>query len=254
LIKILLHLTLLIIQSRSNTPSVMSSPNINSSSGSDATDQAGDVNKPKTASSGLRPLHRRYIRKPIESTKFRQDHRQRLPYVFSRFIGYRPPKTEAPYDPLPFPPFTWLTKIPVKLEVWIFGWIGAFGGILLIEAIMSASTDFRDVYTAPIIVTSFGASAVLLFGVIESPLAQPRNLVLGHFVSTLVGVCITRLFDRNPHYQSELGNTAFHPSPFVNGGLSMATALLAQEMIGAVHPLYASLIPFLFLFAILTNH
>ena len=57
---------------------------------------------------------------------------------------------------------------------------------------MSASTAFR-VYIAPIIVTSFGASAVLLFGVIESPLAQPRNFVLGHFVSALVGVCIRRL-------------------------------------------------------------
>lgn len=101
---------------------------------------------------------------------------------------------------------------------------------------MSTSTAFRDVYSAPIIVTSFGASAVLLFGVIELPLAQPRNFVLGHFVSALVGVSISRLFARNPHYQSELDKTAFHPSPFVNGVLSMATSLLAQLMIAAVHP------------------
>ena len=242
------------VYSRTNAQSVMSSPGTNSSPTSDATDQAGDVKKSKTASSALRSLHCQVLRKPIESAKFRQDHRYRLPNVVSRFIGYRPPKTEPPYDPLPFPPFSWLTKIPVKLEVWIFGWTGAFGGILLIEAIMSASTAFRDVYTAPVIITSFGASAVLLFGVIESPLAQPRNFMLGHFVSALVGVCITRLFDRNPRYQSELGNTAFHPSPFVNGGLSMATALLAQEMIGALHPPYAYLIPSLFLFTMLTNN
>ena len=103
---------------------------------------------------------------------------------------------------------------------------------------MSASTAFRKVYTAPIIVTSFGASAELLFGVTESPLAQPRNFVLGHFVFALVGVCVTRLFARNPRYQSELGNMAFHASPFVNGGLPVATSFLAQEMIGAVHPPY----------------
>ena len=216
----------------------MSSQDISTSSGSDPNEKAGVVNKSDTEPSRLRSLHRQYIRRPIESTRFRQDHRSRLPSVISRFVGFRPPKTEPPYDPLPFPPFTWLTKIPVRLEVWIFGWVGAFGGILLIEAIMSASTAFRDVYTAPIIVSSFGASAVLLFGVIESPLAQARNFVLGHFVSALVGVCITRLFARNPRYQSELGNTAFHASPFVNGGLSMATSLLAQEMIGAVHPPY----------------
>ena len=104
---------------------------------------------------------------------------------------------------------------------------------------MSASTAFRDVYTAPIIVTSFGASAMLLFGVIESPLAQPRNFVLGHFVSALVGLCITRLFARNLRYHSELGNTAFRACiAFLNGGLSTATSLLAQEMIGAIHPPY----------------
>lgn len=222
----------------------MPSRTSNTSSGTDTTGQAGIVEKPGLGPgpSRLRSLHRRYIRKPLQRAKFRQDHRFRLPYVISRFIGYRPPKTEPPYDPLPFPPFTWLTRIPVRLEVWIFGWVGAFGGILLIEAIMSASTAFRDVYTAPIIVTSFGASAVLLFGVIESPLAQPRNFVLGHFVSALVGVAITRLFARNPHYHLELDNTTFHASPFVNGGLSMATSLLAQLMIGAVHPPYVYLI------------
>ena len=216
----------------------MSSTDIDTSSGSNTTEETGIAEKPEPGSSRLRSLHHHYVRRRLQSAKFRQDHRSRLPSVISRFIGYRPPTIEPPYDPLPFPPFTWLTRIPVKLEVWIFAWVGAFGGILLIEAIMSASTAFRDVYTAPIIVTSFGASAVLLFGVIESPLAQPRNFVLGHFVSALVGVCITRLFARNPRYQSELGNTAFHASPFVNGGLSMATSLLGQLMIGAVHPPY----------------
>jgi CBS-domain-containing membrane protein len=66
--------------------------------------------------------------------------------------------------------------------------------MLLIEAIMSTSTAFRNVYHAPIIITSFGASAVLLFSVIESPLSQPRNFVFGHFVSSLLGTAITRLF------------------------------------------------------------
>ncbi|ADV22188.1 HPP family protein [Cryptococcus gattii E566] len=113
---------------------------------------------------------------------------------------------------------------------------GAFGGILLIEAIMSTSTAFRDVYSSPIIITSFGASAVLLFGVIESPLAQPRNFIGGQFVSALVGTAITRLWVLNPRYQDYLDNTAFHGSTFVNGGLCMATALLAMVVLGMVHP------------------
>jgi CBS-domain-containing membrane protein len=172
----------------------------------------------------------------LERLKFKKDYRGRLPVVISRFLGYRPPEASAPFDPLPFPPFIWLHKIPIKYELWLFAWVGAFGGILLIEAIMSTSTAFRDIYHTPTIVTSFGASAVLLFGAIEAPLAQPRNFVLGHFVSSLIGTAITRLFVLNRQYQGYLDNSEFHVSTFINGGLSMATSLLGQLVIGAVHP------------------
>ena len=77
---------------------------------------------------------------------------------------------------------------------------------------------------------------MLVFGVIESPLAQPRNVVLGHFVSALIGTAITRLFVLNARYMGYLDNSAFHGTTFINGGLSMATSLLGQQMIGAVHP------------------
>ena len=180
----------------------------------------------------------------LQRLKFRQDYRSRLPLIISRFTGYRPPNANPPYDPLPFPPFTWLAKLPLHYEVWLLAWIGAFGGILLIEAIMSTSTAFREIYHTPTIITSFGASAVLLFGVIESPVAQPRNFVLGHFISALVGTCITRLFVLNRQYQGYLDNARFHPSTFINGGLSMATSLLAMLVTGTAHPPYVAY-PFL---------
>jgi hypothetical protein len=172
----------------------------------------------------------------FHSFKFKEDYRSRLPTQISRFIGYRDPNATAPYDPLPFPPFTWLEKIPLRVEVWLFAWIGSFGAILLIEAIMSTSTVFREVYRDPLIITSFGASSVLLFGVVESPFSQPRSLVVGHFISALVGVCSTRLFALNPNYKGYLENKDFHGTTFINGGLTTATALLAQLMLGAVHP------------------
>lgn len=171
----------------------------------------------------------------MERFKFREDYRARLPGNISRFTGYKRPGTELPYDPLPFPPFSLLRHIPMDLEVCIFTWIGSFGGILLIEAIMTNGA-FNSVYKSPIIVTSFGASAVLLFCAIESPLAQPRNFVLGHFVSALVGTCITRLFVLNPHYRLSLDEGGFHANTFVNGGISMATSALAQFLIKSVHP------------------
>lgn len=172
----------------------------------------------------------------MEMFKFREDYRARLPPNIARFTGYRPIDAEPPYDPIP--PLRWLNRIPLKYEIWCTAWIGAFGGILLIEAIMSSSTAFRDVYHTPTIITSFGASAVLLFGVIESPVAQPRNFVFGHFISALVGTCITRLFVLNASYQGYLENHTFHPSTFINGGLSMATSLLAMLITGTAHPPY----------------
>ena len=47
------------------------------------------------------------------------------------------------------------------------------------------------------IIGSFGASAVLIYGAIKSPLAQPRNLLGGHILSALVGVTAFKLL--TPH-------------------------------------------------------
>jgi CBS-domain-containing membrane protein len=50
----------------------------------------------------------------------------------------------------------------------------------------------------PLLIGSFGASAVLLFGANDSPLAQPRNLVGGHLVSATVAVTVVALFGSTP--------------------------------------------------------
>lgn len=43
------------------------------------------------------------------------------------------------------------------------------------------------------LIGSFGASSVLVYGAIQSPLAQPRNLIGGHIVSAIVGVTIYKI-------------------------------------------------------------
>jgi len=50
----------------------------------------------------------------------------------------------------------------------------------------------------PLIVAPLGASCVLLFGYPASPLAQPRNLVLGNILGALVGVCMVNLLGHGP--------------------------------------------------------
>ena len=46
----------------------------------------------------------------------------------------------------------------------------------------------------PLILGSFGASCVLLFGFPDSPFSQPRNVVGGHFLASLVGLIALSLF------------------------------------------------------------
>ena len=50
-----------------------------------------------------------------------------------------------------------------------------------------------DLLDFPLLIGSFGASAVLLFGAADSPLAQPRNVIAGHVVSAVVAVCVVAL-------------------------------------------------------------
>lgn len=51
----------------------------------------------------------------------------------------------------------------------------------------------------PLLIGSFGASAVLLFGATDSPLSQPRNLVGGHLISAIVAVIVVALFGSTPY-------------------------------------------------------
>ena len=50
---------------------------------------------------------------------------------------------------------------------------------------------------APMMIGSFGASAVLLYAALEGPLSQPRNLIGGHVISALTAVTVYQLFGRD---------------------------------------------------------
>lgn len=80
------------------------------------------------------------------------------------------------------------TLIDFKENFWTF--LGAFFGIGVIAFIQGVYfTESDNLF----LIGSFGASSVLIYGVIQSPLAQPRNLVGGHLVSALTGVTIAQI-------------------------------------------------------------
>ena len=79
----------------------------------------------------------------------------------------------------------------VSLAEIAWSWLGAFLGIGFISFANYRVFEKIDLL---MIVGSFGASAVLIYGAVKSPLAQPRNLLGGHVLSALVGVACQQLF------------------------------------------------------------
>lgn len=84
------------------------------------------------------------------------------------------------------------TKSPpgVSISEIFWSWVGSFIGIAAVAFINYTIVDKSDLV---MIIGSFGASAVLIYGAVRSPLAQPRNLIGGHVISAVIGVTAYKL-------------------------------------------------------------
>jgi len=134
----------------------------------------------------------------------------RFPASISHWLGYRSSK----------PP-----KRP-EYVVWISSWIAAFCGLSVIMAVFGQAHYFIE-RKVPLLVASYAASAVLIYGAIDAPLAQPRALLGGHFIGGLIGVCVAKLFHLSPRFE-ELR--------WLSGSISCATAIVAMQITGTTHP------------------
>jgi CBS domain-containing membrane protein len=80
------------------------------------------------------------------------------------------------------------TLIDFKEHFWSF--LGSFIGIGVLAYVQSIHFSGND---AVYLIGSFGASSVLVYGIIQSPFSQPRNLVGGHVISAFLGVTVHKL-------------------------------------------------------------
>lgn len=70
--------------------------------------------------------------------------------------------------------------------------VGATIAIFLLAIVDSLQSEFV------LLMAPFGASAVLVFGIPNSPLAQPKNVILGHLLTAFIGVVFVILFPVEP--------------------------------------------------------
>ncbi|MGQ3013382.1 MAG: HPP family protein [Flavobacteriales bacterium] len=108
------------------------------------------------------------------------------------------------------------TLVDFKEHLWAF--LGSFAGIALIAFLQSRFLSLEDNL---FLIGSFGASAVLVYGVISSPLAQPRNLIGGHLVSALIGVCV---------------QTTGLDILWISAPLAVSLSIVAMQLTKTLHP------------------
>lgn len=79
------------------------------------------------------------------------------------------------------------------------------------------------------VIASFAASAVLLYGVPAAPLAQPRNVLGGHILGALIGVTLRILI-------AEKACGGDVDCLWFSSALSVALTISLMELTGTVHP------------------
>ncbi|MDE1889686.1 MAG: HPP family protein [Planctomycetota bacterium] len=107
---------------------------------------------------------------------------------------------KAPHPPIP------------AREVWLSLW-GAFLGV-------GFTALLAFLWKCPMLLGPFGASAVLIYGAYKAPLAQPRNVLLGHFLAACIGVCVNDFFGVS----------------FWSIALGVALALVLMVVTYSIHP------------------
>jgi len=110
-----------------------------------------------------------------------------------------------------------LTKLRARATEYAFAWMGvvfALGGTVFLLHLTAH----------PWLLASFGGSCVILFGMADTEMAQPRSFLGGHLVSTVVGLVFLRL-----------GWAHFGGSPTIWAVAATATALVLMMITRTIH-------------------
>lgn len=108
------------------------------------------------------------------------------------------------------------TLVDFKEHFWAF--VGSFIGL---GTICYLNFEVLSKYDLTLLIGSFGASCVLIYGAIGSPLAQPKNLFNGHLISAIIGVTVYKL----------IGDIIWIAAP-----LAVSLSIIGMQMAKSLHP------------------
>ncbi|CAK9442113.1 uncharacterized protein LODBEIA_P58620 [Lodderomyces beijingensis] len=142
-----------------------------------------------------------------------QSQLHKLPKPLAYFLGYHDP----PHPRRPIPDYLLWSEIM----------IGSFAALALIMGIFKSPNVLTTHHHAPMLLASYAASAILTFNTNQVPLAQPRNVLFGHFSASLIGISIQKLFSL-----SSRGRANY----WASGALSVAVSSVVMSILNCVHP------------------
>ncbi|CAG8460187.1 293_t:CDS:2 [Funneliformis mosseae] len=137
-----------------------------------------------------------------------------IKYYFRRYLGSK----YSNIDPQPKPSH-------VRIVIWSF--ITSFIGIGTL-GLFTWNIEFFREREIPVSISSMGATAILIYGTCDSPLAQPRNLYLGHITSSLIGITVNIMMKQitaNP-----IGYK------WLTCALSVSLSMLVMQLTNTIHP------------------
>ena len=105
-------------------------------------------------------------------------------------------------------------------HIWTF--VGSVLGIGILGFIQSYTNNFPS-SDQVFLIGSFGASAVLVYGATNSPLAQPRNLIGGHLVCAIIGVAVYKLIGSDELL-------------WLSSALAVSVSIVAMQVTKTLHP------------------
>lgn len=111
-------------------------------------------------------------------------------------------------------------KTPIRPADAAKGGVGALVGLLFAGLLGRLAVGGGHDLFHPLLVAPIGASAVLIFAVPASPLAQPRGVILGNLVSALIGITCALLI----------------PQTLAAAPLAVGLAIGAMILLGCLHP------------------
>ena len=153
-------------------------------------------------------------------------------YPATHFLGHRPQNDSksALFTGSFWAAFPRRPNAIRKAELILHSFIAAFVGISLIELMARGAAFVRE--RVPLAIGSMGAVAVLIYGSYTSPLAQPKAVVLGNFVSAFVGICMAKLFSLSAAFQLETADGI----TWIAGALAVGFSIGAMQLFDVVHP------------------